>query len=489
MRLVVTTCCLLFCYFTTLLAQEDYESWQKKEQAKLDKYISEEDSKFVGFLKQEWKLQDVKEGAKPFEKPKPTKPPVVPEKKESPQDKVKDKQPIIHKDILVPPVKTKEVKKEDDIQFNLPIPKKNLHKLEFFNLLLPVSYSNELSVDITGPINNETIAECWKNLSSTNYKECLEQTILLREKLKLNDWGYAKLLFDTGKKINNGRLNESNLFTWYMLIKSGYKAKVGYDNNTIYLIIPSVNKLFGVPFFSFRDSETKYYVLSFDNKNITAEEIYTYNKDYPNVEKTFSFSMENLPDLGTQYKERQISFKYMGKENVIPLKYNDGLIKFFKNYPYTDLQVYFKSPLSPIAESSLINSLKTQTSSLDEQDALNYLLRFVQYATGYKVDNDQFGFEKPLFPEESLFYKYSDCEDRSIFFSYIVRKVLGLQVVGLDYPDHVATAVKLSKTVDGDNINYKNVTYLICDPTYLGASIGTAMPVYKNVKPGIIEGF
>jgi len=472
-------------------AQENFEDWQKKEQEKLNKYISEQDSKFVDFLKKEWKSQDIKAGIKPFEKPKPKLPHVVIAPKETPlenNNNEKADKPQNNK-AIEPQLPAADYKKEDDIQFNLPLPKKHLHKLEFFSLLLPVSYSSELAVPVSSTIDNETIAEYWKNISSTNYKECLEQAIVLRDKLKLNDWGYAKLLYETGNQLNKKKMNESYLFTWFMLVKSGYKARVGYDNNKVYLLIPSENKLFGVPFFSFKDADKKFYVLSFDNKNITTDELYTYNEDYPDVDKYFSFTVKQLPDLGQLSGERKIKFNYRGKENIIPFRYNTGLVKYFEYYPYTDLQVYFSSQLSNTAEGSLVSSLKQLTKNMAETEALNFLLRFVQYATDYKIDNEQFGFEKPLFPEESLFYKFSDCEDRSIFFSYIVRKVLGLKVVGLDYPDHIATAVKLHSPFDGDKITYHNDTYLICDPTYIGASIGTAMPAYKDLSPGIIESF
>lgn len=475
----------LFCIllFTASFAQDDYESWQKKEQEKLKKYISEEDSKFSDFLKQQWKPQEIKEGAKPFEKPKPKLPPLVPSVKEDANRKFSvEKAPTGD-------VTTKPGGKENDIQFNLPIPKKHIHKLEFFSLLLPVTYTADLAVALNTQIDNESIAEYWKNISAANFKECLDQSLALSAKMKLNDWGYTKLLFETGKLINKNRINESYLFTWFMLIKSGYKAKVGYENSRVYLLIPSNNKLYGVPFFSFKSAEQKYYILNLENTNNNADQIYTYNQDYPGTDKIFSFSFRELPDMGVQYQERNIIYINSGREYKIPFRYNTGLIKYLENYPYTDLQVYFSSTLSAAAEGQLISALKSVTDSLSETDALNFLLGFVQYATDYKVDNDQFGYEKPLFPEESLYYKYSDCEDRSIFFSYIVRKVLGLKVVGLDYPDHIATAVLLNSPHDGDAVSVKDKKYLICDPTYIGASIGTAMPVYKSITPGIIESF
>ena len=91
-----------------------------------------------------------------------------------------------------------------------------------------------------------------------------------------------------------------------------------------------------------------------------------------------------------------------------------------------------------------------------------------------------------MFPEETLFYPYSDCEDRAILFAYLVRKLTPLEVVGLLYSDHVATAVKFSSYVAGDSRMYQGQRYVVSDPTYIGADVGMEMPQYKDAMPEII---
>ena len=65
----------------------------------------------------------------------------------------------------------------------------------------------------------------------------------------------------------------------------------------------------------------------------------------------------------------------------------------------------------------------------------------MQTAFDYKTDGDQFGYEKPFFVDELFYYPYSDCEDRAVLYSYLVRTLMGLDVVLLEYPNHMATAV------------------------------------------------
>ena len=91
-----------------------------------------------------------------------------------------------------------------------------------------------------------------------------------------------------------------------------------------------------------------------------------------------------------------------------------------------------------------------------------------------------------LHPGYLLYYPASDCEDRSILFSYLVKQLLGLKVIGLDYPGHIATAVQLNTSIQGDQISYQGGHYTIAEPTYINAKIGMTMPVFKNEIPEVL---
>ena len=156
-------------------------------------------------------------------------------------------------------------------------------------------------------------------------------------------------------------------------------------------------------------------------------------------------------------------------------------------YPQLDLKWYFKARVGAVMATALQNQLRDSIKGMDEQKAVNFLLRFVQTSLKYKTDEKQFGKENYLFPEETLRYPYSDCEDRAILFAWLVQTLLGLDVVGLNFPGHVATAVRFSSDVPGDAITYQGNRYIVSDPTYINASAGMTMPDYKNVKPGVIR--
>ncbi len=91
-------------------------------------------------------------------------------------------------------------------------------------------------------------------------------------------------------------------------------------------------------------------------------------------------------------------------------------------------------------------------------------MRFTRYAFLYENDEDNFGKEKRLSPEGTLFAKYSDCDDRAALFFYLVKEIYNLPMIALLYPTHITMAVQFEKPV-GNPIVYKGKTYSVCEAT------------------------
>ena len=118
--------------------------------------------------------------------------------------------------------------------------------------------------------------------------------------------------------------------------------------------------------------------------------------------------------------------------------------------------------------------------------ALDFLLKLTQQLFEYQTDNEQFQREKYLLVEESLYYGINDCEDRSIFLAWLIRDLLNLPVVALDYPGHVALAVQTQVKPGDDLVEHHGRKFVVIDPTYLGATTGMAMPSVSHHRPAII---
>jgi hypothetical protein len=135
---------------------------------------------------------------------------------------------------------------------------------------------------------------------------------------------------------------------------------------------------------------------------------------------------------------------------------------------------------------SLLTQLKPIVEGQSETEAVNRLLRFVQTAFQYKTDDDQFREENYLFPLETLHYPYSDCEDRAAIFAWLTESLLKLDVVILDFPGHIATAVEFSQPAQGDSWKFNGKRYTVADPTYINANAGMTMPQYKGKAPKLV---
>ena len=101
---------------------------------------------------------------------------------------------------------------------------------------------------------------------------------------------------------------------------------------------------------------------------------------------------------------------------------------------------------------------------MSQKTGVDYLMRFTRDAFLYENDEDNFGKEKRLSPEQTLLSKYSDCDDRAALFFYLVREIYNLPMIALLYPTHISMAVQFDKPT-GSSIIYKGEKYSVCEST------------------------
>ena len=444
------------------------------------------DHEFANLLQKDWMKVDILPGLIADPKPKPVTVPIaeIPESKvTSLQEAFERSRPVEEIDFIepAPPQEKVPLTKE-------PVPAKPLSvkKLEFtfFETPIKIDYDPNLAVYMGSSVNNQSISSFWDAVSRADYSSFLEEANFYRIQMSLNDWGYSVFLHEAAKSIYRDSKNGTILLTWYLLVKSGYDARVGYNNDRIFLLLPSSYVWYETPRFTV--GSNTYYVAPFSRGVGRIGSLYVYENAYPGAEQAIDVKIVRTPTTGRIPVERVLKFEYSGQDYTVVVKYNKPIVEFFDVYPQTDLAVYFTASLSPEAGYSLLNALEPIIKGKSEAEAVNILLRFVQTAFSYKTDGDQFGREKFLFPEETLFYPYCDCEDRAVLFSFLVRSLTGLDVIGLDYPGHVAAAVKFNDPIPGDFVMFKGQRYTICDPTYINAEIGMSQPAYRNTTPEIV---
>ena len=330
-------------------------------------------------------------------------------------------------------------------------------------------------------LDENAIADAYETLCSSDYKSLVADCGQIKKDLQLNDWGMFMLI----RQISDSycaTANESIVMQQFLLNEMGYKARMARKatGDKVMLFVATDCNIYARPYITLEGRN--YYNMSEDN---TQCRFYMCPKDSPKAKKAVGMRLDATPNFSgtvttfTRYAQ--------GSAAKVTVDVSKTLVDFYKSYPQCDYSVYFNATVNGSVENELISSLAPLLQGKSEADAANILINFVQTAFQYQTDEQQFGYEKPFFVEELFYYPYSDCEDRSMLFSYLVRKLLGLDVVLLDYPNHIATAVCFKGNVGGDYLMVNGRKYTVCDPTYIGASIGMTMPKFKTVAAKVLR--
>lgn len=461
--------------------RQDFENYKKQEEENFRKYVEEQDKAFAEFLKQDWERFELFKGDKLGRVPGPDK---IPEYKPNMNVSVDKPIPTLDSRDDSTPVVTEKppfIMERKPLTAKLPVNvvikpdvKRKTAVFDFYGKEMSLLYDPELHQN-PGTENGPNVISAYFNaLSKADYFYLIENLFQTQRKLNLNDWGYLLLVENLSKKVCVTE-KEQVLFQWFILLKSGYKTKLAYYDDEISLLIPTKSALYGLPYLKI-DNE-QYYVL---NENL--KQIHTYNKDYPGANRTFDIYLTQTPNLPLELAFRE--FNVNGQK--VKVAYNLNLKAYYNDFPQSEIAVFFHSAMSPVTRESLLNYFEKAVAGKSEVEAVNIILNFVQSQFEYQTDQEQFGVEKFFFPDELFMYDAADCEDRSVLFSYLVEELLGLSVVGLDYPGHIATAVKFTSPVKGRFVEFKGDRYTICDPTFIGAPVGACMPQYENTQAVIV---
>lgn len=447
--------------------QKEMADFKNQKQKELDDFRKKANEEFAAFMKQKWEELQAFKGVNPPEEPKPPVPtPVEPDRQPSedpiPFHKIEPKpaipelpQPILP-DVLpvLPPIAS-------PVQFN------------FYNTLCSVKMHPEMKVNMN-EINEEEASRVWSLLSNEKFDPTIKNLLDIKTELLLNDWGYIQLVRSFSEAVHGTTLDNAALLQAYILSQSGVDLRLVFAGKHLYVAVPFDEEIYRMQYIQVGD--LPYYMLD----RADAEKYFVFNRTFPGC-KTPSIRISNTPAFEESSTDSRVLSSVRYPEIRIRLKENKNLIDYYNNYPLTSKWNYYsQASLSDETKEQLYPILRSKIKGLTEGEAANVLINFVQTAFEYATDQDQFGYERPLFGDETFYYPFSDCEDRSILYSILVQDLLGLDVVLLHFPGHLATAVEFTTNIKGDYLLIDDVKYVVCDPTYIGATIGMAMPEYKK---------
>ena len=454
-------------------AFSDFQKFRDSIFNDFENFRRQANEEYARFMQEPWKEVETKPEMKLPEKPKPPKPVVA-----VPTERPKA-EPIPFDGAMVKPKPIEKPRPEPMEPIKMtPRPNEPVNTFKFFDTPMAFHFSKSHQLKLED-VSEKSVAALWTQLSDAYYDNLIVECLNHRNRYNLCDWAYLLLTKEVAEACCGGPTNESVVMHMYLLTQSGYQVRLGRSYKKLTVLFGSDEHIYRYKFLN--EDGLYFYIL---DRSITQPPFYVYDHAFPK-EKSLSLAI-SLPDLNVVNSEEHtfVSKKY--PDVKVTVSTNQNLIDFCNTFPPSgEWNNYARASLSDNLKENLLPVLQEAIKGKSEWDAANILINFVQTGFEYKVDEDQFGYERPLFPDEIFYYPYSDCEDRSILFACLVRELMGLDVVFLDYPEHLATAVRFNEPVIGDYLEIDGQKYVVCDPTYINALVGMCMPQFKNVKPKV----
>ena len=420
------------------------------------------------FLNGIWEDYEVFAGKKSRTLPKPN---LQPQRKEN--DPKPSPESVVPQDVLpVAPMEEKE----------LPAPKpvvvspSKLVSFDWFGMKIQLPDAN-VSNNLNTLAKEDVISYLETLNNSCIEKEVVPQMANIAYSCNLNDWCLYLLIESYVKALKNKANNNTrNLFCWYLLVLLGFDARLALNGDNLFYLMPFQQTVYAHNYIEIHNRP--YYI--WGEGNIDSQCGFSSPKVPNNVGKAINVVLNKL--LKIPYQGKSLTHSFQG--NTLKVDINENLIKLMRHFPQIPIPSYAISLGDNKAREQLLGQMKEFVKGKSELEAANFILQFIQ-SLDYATDDEQFGYEKPFFIEETLYYPKCDCEDRSILYHYLVTQLLGRDVHLVHYPNHECTAVNFSQKINADSYLYNGKQYVICDPTYIGATIGVCMPDYRNVRPEV----
>lgn len=464
---------LLLCS-SSMIAQNtnsDYQAFRKGVLGSYDSFRETILENYAEYLQGVWDEYEQFRGIRRNKKPKPS---IVPKADVKPQD-------------VTPIQSDPEVKPTmQPVPTDNPIPVKPIAPSTLPNMSFPF-YGMKLStilchVQTVKGVEHQAIAKAWDAYRQDRVmKDIIRSLQSLTMAYDLNDWFTFELVRNyTEASCKNSK--SKTVLLHFLLVNMGYDVRLASCGNQLLLLVPFNQQVYER---SYLVIDGKKYYAFYDDSTSKVQNAGVYTCRLP-YETDTGRNIDLTIRGGNIGIKIGVVHRFSMSDGKISLQgfVDEGTMEAIRHYPQMDIPFYAMSTIDANFHESLLAQVSEQIRGCSEKEAVGRILHFVQYAFDYAADGEQHGYEKPYFIEENFYYPKNDCEDRAILFAFLVRNVLRLDVHLVQYPGHECTAVNFSTSqMNGDGYMYKGKAFYICDPTFIGASIGQCMPDYRNVKP------
>ena len=480
--------------------EQEMSSFETEYKKGLDSLREAQNRDFALLLAGKWIEREVTEAPPVLEKPKPETPPTIadeipesvpveaiplPEVETTPEPEQAAKEMPESKPIEQPDKQTVDVPEQEDsyrVQLERALQGASMVSSNFYGNATWLPAFTEPWPSCAQPMNSSTIAAYWKECSELSTDRYLAYFSVQRQKLQLSDWGLLSLVDHwSTQEFNDDK--QATLFKWYMLVQLGFDVRLMYNERGAKLAYPFRQMFYGL---SYIEMNGKTYFLLDDKQHGS---FYTYDGSHAGANQVLTLQQNSSALFPVDKQMRSFDFTFEGKNYHLEIPFNRYRAEYYESIPQTELDFYFAESGANDFDVSCNEYLRQAVDGFPTQrEQIRFLYALVCSGIPYATDQEQFGYEKFCLPEESLGYAKADCEDRTFLLNYLVRTFTNASTIGLNYPGHVAMAIALDDVHPEDaRFNYKNRTYVYCDPTYIGADVGMMPEVYQGEQPEVFE--
>lgn len=464
---------------------EAYRKFKQEKFADYENFRREANRQYADFMRQAWQWYGME---KPVPKPRPAVRP-LPEPEPPTKEELSRPapNPILYDSVLrqkplppqpVPATPIREIKGGGV---------EDLFRFRAYGTNMQVRLGESLRFKLNG-VSEQAVADGWEILSSDRYNNLIRDCLSIRIRHNLSDWAYLNMLKELTAAFFGPQTPEAVLTQAFLFNQSGYKVRLGRSKtDRLYLLVASPSTIYGMSYVTV-DGD------SFYPMDYQEDGLYLFTQAYPN-EQTMSLHIGRDQKFDMQNSEPRLLVVPTQSDLEVELSFNANLIDFYKTYPQSHINndemtkwtFFAETPISEAVKSQLYPVLQEAIAGKSEKEAANILLGFVQTAFEYMRDDEVWGQDRPFFAEETLFYPFSDCEDRAVLYSTLIRDLLHLDTVLLYYPGHLAMAVCFPEEMEGKKLYLDGRAYVYCEATCSSfAPVGWCPSNLESVNPVVI---
>ena len=351
----------------------------------------------------------------------------------------------------------------------------------FYGQQVNIRYDKLLIFSKIGSFSEDSVSVFWKSFARSNSNQLVNQLMDYRDLLGLGDWGYFLLVKATSKHIFSGNVLNADLLAWALMIRSGFDVRLAFNQKGTTILFPCENTIYEKQFVEI--GQKRFYL----DREMKSQLLVTSQHPFPDNVGMLDLNFYKSLNFNGKLIIRKYALQWNNKNYLFSMRYNPELIRFYRDYPQTDPTVYFGAPVSSVLKEDLLGQIYPMLSKMDRPEAAAFLQQFVEKEFDFISGKQSVGFSQSRFAEEIIASKSGDDRSKAVLFSWLVRVLLRLPVVGVQFPGYYSTAVCYDTPLDGNYYYLNREKYYITDPSFINAPIGVTMPVFEGLTPQLID--